>query len=614
MRSDIVRSYMTWLIILTVTVSSCKSRLDSGLAGARVENDIAWFTGGDRPINVCIRVSDAVVAANHAARANITIAYLSQAIGMTYTAWYKYMVSRGVQPYFPTIEADPVPADSYQSWGALNHKYYLEHAMQFPTEVVATPAQRAQAFPGTLNFIVDCSKADLEFNFGTTPSFAVEDRSSNESTLGYVAPDQRSPKGSWRRGAVIVAGTELISYEDALEPTFVLMHEWGHILGVPHVEGTIMDPEELRLSTNSFRALRGLNPAVRTISFFSAYMIDRWRNLMLCQRLDCSYQGSIFGVLDAEVQTSPDSDELTWILDMGSDAAQQLQVAVDQAKAKGVKNGNIFDWTSTVPEKPQPIVKIFRRPDNVSVPELFHESRSIEMWTGKSNLVKLLMNTSKPGESPIQFVGDCKDQHVNLFSSMFGSGSSIVFSDNWIPTMDVASPLSPLEAYRACAGDRSLIYDLLATDLKQLLRERAQFPVDLSAWHFYTEFNGPVNVFPKQETWCTQMSFGEFCLWRRDNFAFFTTQYGGKYYVGVFYQYGSTIKNGPYSEVWKTVMYIHDPKDADPSSRRPFLVRLALDQDMKQSPSVVGFTMDQEVSGSGYAWLPFTKGTMKKAP
>jgi hypothetical protein len=309
------RSNQLILILLIFNFFACKQRSASALSDASLFTaEQAWFTGITKPIRICVNMDPKIPQVLQRSPKDTQIAIESLLI-KTYGGWLQYLIDRGIQPELTMLQARML----------LNLPPY-EPQGERVIEVTAQPEVRAMAqlyefsesapiltqpekwkfvYPAALSFLEDCdhdqSNADLvvqiggreqSSNGGTTVPNVMDDR---ESVLGMVSSQLDPAKNKLNRFMHIRGPSKILSYRQLLFPQLIMMHEWGHILGVPHVPGTVMDSTELLDFSEQLTLVETLPDRALPTLFDSLIAIDRKKILLPCYERACVVQGTWLG-------------------------------------------------------------------------------------------------------------------------------------------------------------------------------------------------------------------------------------------------------------------------------------------------------------------------------
>ncbi len=531
----------TWQIAaatLLCLTAGCKQRSSASAVLSVDQNAVAWYVGAETPLSICVKASAAVTS--HLAKGGKPQKVLEYTVWRTYFNWLYYLYNKGLQPVFlPPDGAHTYTVDSASKtdwdWGHEGEIYGWggkfnavgSTSTTFPNSPErASKQELAVAFPIGMTFTDDCDAADLEVHFGTSPNFALKtDAAEPASVLGRSVLSGGTSTTSRRHGAIILPehGEEL-NYDDIAEADVMLMHEWGHVLGVPHVVGTIMDPEELGRFMKNAKLTRGVVPPYDRMSqFFFTSQIDHWRELAFCQKKsNCenfgqAYEGtSALGQLHAdtglEFLTIP-NQTTTSLLEVDKKDSQVIHLASD-ANADQLEVEQATD-----------LVEVFRKPDSLHAPKIYNQARVVNRWINGQFLLKTLMNVNDRDSSAIAAVADCQGQSFSLFQSLHFSNWGDSNSRTYFPAGTIPSDVGR-KLLADCLGTVDDATKLSKTELteaqKQDLGKRAKVVHDRFQTQTLTLRGDPDHgvVLPKADTMCGAFVQGlNICLWRSGDVA-----------------------------------------------------------------------------------------------
>lgn len=201
---------LIWLFALALALPVYAGHESHG-SDSNVES-LAWYLGAGKTIHYCLESTEKFRAAG-------TEKEMRDAIEKTFTIWSKYIKIRQVDTaYFPKK---------------------LHSQLTYPDKLEWTKKA--------------CDKdADLTFYFGVDNELTRKARERFDDAMALTYIPKYNADESWQKGFVWIANPNEIHgvidgktisldwYEES-DVMNVLLHEWGHIFGNGHLQGTVMD-------------------------------------------------------------------------------------------------------------------------------------------------------------------------------------------------------------------------------------------------------------------------------------------------------------------------------------------------------------------------------------
>lgn len=516
-----MRIYTCKILILILSLLGCRARTSTSSvqADSVVQSNPSLFFGGNQAIQICVQMSDAVKT-RLSKSTQFPVSTLKKTVFETYAYWVFYMLQKGVQKSFSYEQAlAKVPIGTFP----LNTKpsdvrsVKVEERLEFPwpdtSNVSAADIQKA--FPVAIAWVDNCRDADLEVHFGTKPTFANSEVTGEaDLVLGAIYTDKNPhPRHSgWHRGAIVLQDqSESIDYKDTVDAEFILMHEWGHVLGVPHVVGTVMDPNILTTFAMDSKNSREFDSFLRPLLFNRNIDVDRWRQLVICQQLSCSSAGLTMGLLgataDINEKTGLDRFQFGYLGDLSS-ANPTPTVSRNFGKIETENSTNIAE--------------VFRRPMEVHADPVFHKTIVINRWLNKSYLTKAMFNGNAPNTPPISVQGDCRGKKIKIFESGFTYGYQPVLP--WyLNQVKQLTPLIKTKEFADCVQDTTIFPEQTYLQINENQKQRLSkmvYKLETQQSELYGLPRTPWQNLPQKNTYCTyQVNGVELCLYHKGNLA-----------------------------------------------------------------------------------------------
>ena len=520
-----MRRFSVHILVISMVAGfyllSCKARTDGELKLSDDQGPVnpAWFVGGDQIIAVCINTSPMVK--QRMAAAGLDSAKLRDQVGSTYAKWVEYVSKRRGVLYLESPNADTliarglatgIAAGKLSASTPLNKVYdHVQHEFMWGLpafEPDLSPAVVAAMFPLALAFVEDCSKADLEVDFGTSPSFRATESVAEESGVVGAALIKSTISSTWKKGAIVLKDdSDQLSYGDLTEVGVVLMHEWGHVLGNAHMTGTIMDSTVLTAFARDAAATRDLSANLRDVLFKDAGSIDQWRQLYAPNdcvgQSICYINGIGFNDLPGAVTINYKGalhsmqffslDFFSVLLDPGLSALGQFEVKPEAS-----------------------LGEVFQRPRDIAPKPLRMESYVVSNWRTRNYLVKIMVNTNQDEtSSSVMLQAECHNATVTIFQGQYPRLYNISAPRTWPKVLDSATYQSVRSAQN-CATNTPDFSGLsnsgIDADVKSAI-EQLSTPQN---WSMGPATDHQPTILPAKESWCaTLKSHVSMCLWRR---------------------------------------------------------------------------------------------------
>ena len=210
---------MAWLIFLALPAQAA---YDRGNGGDRrdVFDGSAWFTDSDRDVTTCVEI---------AAGFNVDLATATATVAKVFTIWRDYYVTKGVnQAWGPSFKFRMTAIcrgdeDLAIYLGVESERINSARSAYYDPIAFAERESYDQRSGWGKGFIWVAMPAPSAFARVIASAARPDPISSAPGSPGHPHPFP-----DWTRGDTL---------------TGVLLHEMGHVLGVPHVPGTIMDED-----------------------------------------------------------------------------------------------------------------------------------------------------------------------------------------------------------------------------------------------------------------------------------------------------------------------------------------------------------------------------------
>lgn len=413
---------------------TCKSRLQT--SDLRIShNSVGWFLDASQPLTICVNASRNV--REHLAEGGEVDGILKYSIWRTFMSWIVYLDRKNIQPLYE------LPQNLGQL-GILKHRTehygFLKAGMSYgwlgtivPVQINSeelpkpktnpTTEELKSSFPSSIRFVNNCDDAEIELHFGTQPSFSDDVAQEPKSVLArsHLSPT-KSKSGRLHGAIVLVDHGEELNYDDRSEMDVLLMHEWGHVFGVPHITGTIMDPEEIADFFLDAKVTRNiLTPFERIKNFEGRLRIDHWRQLTFCRGggwSPCLVSGdSLIGLEATALVSSSGGLQSLDVKPAQRDAGEKKYIVA--VKESG---GDKIEIKEKAPNKDKSINadEIFRRPGISSIQPIFHQSQTVERWISGDYVLTTEMNTNDKSQKnlpSVRAMADCSGRSFSIFNN-----------------------------------------------------------------------------------------------------------------------------------------------------------------------------------------------------
>jgi hypothetical protein len=510
--------WLTFLMAILIQGTGCKARKKPDSATKAIYNQSAWYVGARQPIHVCVNYSDPVKKALGGGNPSLTKEYLEWMTWYSFLTWIQYLDLKGIQSKAEfdgrgPPETSTIFESSLKRWSNIKDinidSMYMDSYVNFAADILTTPTPEPiplmfhhftdldidRSFADSLLFENDCARADLEVHFGTKPTIQLSEPNNQNSTkLGSAVKGEKPSDGRRVKGAILLVdhGNQL-SYDDVYEPLYVLTHEWGHVFGVPHIDGTIMDPQELAEFMATAKLLRHHSPLNNLIGnqrkgLLWNVAIDHWRMLAPCRRNTCIVQGLFLeNIISHSVFSKnykldwfkiPHDRKDYWHSPLDSEKSKVVNFSkpIDFFKSEKLTNGN-GDWNIPffthskaiertafgdlhfTPEQDLPLKEIFIRDQIADSEKIYHGAYSASQWINSKFVVTTSVNSNQPKSPAIKVRVDCEGKSAVIFRSRnFGGNSSLVS----LPWLERNSPLTQKlkDLSESCKFENQEIFNL----------------------------------------------------------------------------------------------------------------------------------------------------------
>lgn len=605
-------------VIFCLAFSTCRARnSNTQLESSTVQAPPAWFVGADKPLRICFQWSKKIDAQfpDHDAQLQ-----LGTRIVLTYSKWIEYLRLKAIQPNidFATARKIKKLPEFDEKSVLLFFPVSVDITKQSIAEITQQCAQPNQnnteaavnrAFPVGLAFVNNCEDADLEIHFGTKPNFigtAPVDTDAEYAGVSLVNP--------FKPGGAIVLPDEgpSMKYSDWIESSVMLMHEFGHVFGASHIDGTIMDSNYLKDFFQDASRVRDVDPTLRQSVFTPDYVlsVDHWRQLVLCHQTPEQPElgtgllpGTSFGVFQgfAAPSKSVGLSSYSFYLAGTNDYVAQINEQVIKSAQLDVENHS-------------QIAEIFRRPKDVAAEPVFHESYVFNQWFEKKTFVKVSMNVNSPDRSNIEVVKDCPTAKFTAYENYYVGRYQPVLPRIWRPAGIDRYAENSIATFANCLGKDK---DLLEFDASQFSKSYADANVnnffkmaEAEPWRMSHTRPEPTYKLPSKHQWCGPFRGDKkLCVWIDGNLGAFQISgsegYFQKELVPEISHYAK--QETTFKEHWVSGLFFKTKMFPQGDA---FPMRLGLKQDTSTNPDTVDYEVDVDLVLGMYFRL--ASGTLKR--
>ena len=606
------------IILLIGLTASCRGRGSASQQKSEtIVADPAWFTGADKPIRVCFDYSNAVNAQFPKGDAKLQ---LGTRIIYGYMSWMAYLHNKALQPTLDLATARKIknlqPFSDNKVTVLWDVPKTFKQGLGDPTQLCAQPQSSKptvgdvdQAFPVALAFVDHCEDAELEVHFGTKPSFPISESNEPASVVGaaIVRPsDASSGKGG---GAIVLPdeGTQM-KYADLIEPTLTLVHEFGHVFGTPHVAGTIMDPDYLKLFFADAVATRNVDRVFRSTLFGNtAWSIDQWRQMVLCKTTPENPTfgnginlGTSFGAFQSFAAPSTS-------IGLGGYYFYPFGTNdyVFSIPPEAIKSGHVEVETDTK------IAEVFHRRPELNVAPIYHQSLVMNQWLGKKYLLKVQMNANDDTGSNVEVTKECPTSNLMIYEgyNRYRTNLPRVLR----PAAIDHYAENQIYAFAKCLdNDKSFVeFDAaeFAKKINMASAEKVFASARKAAWNLTALSETRSYILPKKHQWCGDYRGDTLCVWREGALASFEISTAKGYFQNVLTPYVKKYLNADagFKEVW--VGGLHYQTDIF-NQGEGYPMRIGFKNDPATDPDVLNYELDIDLIYGMY--FPMATGTLER--
>jgi hypothetical protein len=543
----------------------------SSLADVNSAINTASFVGGNRTLTVC-------VSGPALPNGSLSNDEFYKIASESYIQWIRYFSDHGIfpQPEYETYNPSLVIAQSKQKYNVtqnlvrvtptpeeletdasfFNQKKGMFHRTTFP---VITDIDR-QGFPLILSRRSNCDSADLKIQIGRPLPEGSQEFGQDQNLLGRFSkiserPSRMYPEDpNWHPSIIDIYQSDF-GFSEPLEIRYIVMHELGHMFGIPHIKGTIMDPEVLKTIASQLKSLAHVkDPILRKQLLPESIAIDHWRILSPCANESyCLSLGVQYNSADGIIGYS----ELKGM--------RYYDFRFDSTKPIGSERIEFSILNSEI--KPEnkyssALEEILVRPQMYNPTPIYHKAIEVDAWRNNEIVAKTTINMNQPIESPVQVTIDCLGSHTSIFKSNFHDGLTDVSALGWTLSSFQQS-YEALASYEDCARNKAGFDTSRSTTLKEVSKELNESIITVLESGFFQLPNASIatSMLPAQNDQCTSTSgkYGilksnKICIWRSGNFSVLHfTDNGGQKFFKLEKIYDDITKKsaGRYTESWK---------------------------------------------------------------
>lgn len=565
------------IVVLLLVVVACKTR-PSTLASSVPSDAVALFVGADKPILTCIQ-QDQAIAKSLGLSDSAVATWLRFITFNSYARWIAYAASRKIQPLGSLAQMQQITGrqtilDSTASWFDVINADIPE--MKAVKSNLATPTrdQVLSGFPVAMGFTTNCERADLVVHFGSSPIDPQKSVIQEPGTiLGQLIPKSAEKNDeTWTKGAIIVAGpTADFSYEGFLGPSMVLMHEFGHMLGVPHVPGTVTEPDELADFVLQMKKMQGLSTNLKSKVLAGFTSVDLSRILMLCES-PCSLSGIWLGLAEALTSYSHKQGITSLTYKM-----------IDKYVTGFGANTKPPQFDSD-----QPLAQIFRKPKPFDR-EVYHNYSTVfTQWPYAGTPIQTSVNTLNNDNMLFKIVMSCGSQKLPIFISDRMIHGRPMREFNW-QEIDESKYIDRIMDFWHCwlgglqkESDIESLRDLLVHQGQMMRNALNTLFFKNIPWSFISP--DKEEMVPRNQSWCGMvLSKLELCIWRKDDIALASLMRNGQSYTVPL----NVVSKSGGAEVWGGVVEI----DSLVQDFKTFALRIELTGDTAASRGILNATV-----------------------